>query len=76
MRSRRASWHHRILSRGFRLPAAKLQIFARDRPLRGGAARPGPARRSAAKAFLSDLRDLKVGDLVVHGTTASAISSA
>jgi transcription-repair coupling factor (superfamily II helicase) len=56
------------LSRGFRLPTAELQIIAepdvfdedrtkierRDR------------HRSVAKTFLSDLRDLKVGDFVVH----------
>jgi transcription-repair coupling factor (superfamily II helicase) len=56
------------LSRGFRLPAAALQVIAeadvfeeertkierRDR------------HRSVVKTFLSDLRDLKVGDFVVH----------
>jgi transcription-repair coupling factor (superfamily II helicase) len=53
------------LARGFRLPDAGLQIsaeadvFEEDR-------RAPERRRSAAKAFLSDLRDLKVGDLVVH----------
>ena len=53
------------LSRGFRLAAAALQIYAEtdvfeeERP-------PGEKRRSLAQTFLSDLRDLKVGDLVVH----------
>ena len=53
------------LSRGFRLAAAALQIYAEtdvfeeERP-------PRRKRRSLAQTFLSDLRDLKVGDLVVH----------
>jgi transcription-repair coupling factor (superfamily II helicase) len=55
------------LSGGLRLPAAALalyaeaDIFEEDRH-RGGAAR----KRSLAATFLSDLRDLKVGDLIVH----------
>jgi transcription-repair coupling factor (superfamily II helicase) len=53
------------LSRGFRLAAAALQIYAEtdvfEEERRTGDKRPGVAR-----AFLSDLRDLKVGDLVVH----------
>ena len=40
---------------------AETDIFDEDRH-RGGAAR----KRSATAAFLSDLRDLKVGDLIVH----------
>jgi len=55
-----------ILSRGFRLPAAKLQIFAETDLFEEERRAQDRARRSAAKAFLSDLRDLKVGDLVVH----------
>ena len=53
------------LSRGFRLPDAALRIFAEtdifeeERPAQ-------EKRRNLAKTFLSDLRDLKVGDLVVH----------
>ncbi len=53
------------LSRGFRLPAAGLflhaeaDVFEEDR-------RAPERRRSATAAFLSDLRDLKAGDLVVH----------
>ena len=53
------------LSRGFRLGAAALQVYAEtdvfeeERP-------PSEKRRSLAQTFLSDLRDLKVGDLVVH----------
>ncbi|MGH7340503.1 MAG: CarD family transcriptional regulator, partial [Candidatus Rokuibacteriota bacterium] len=53
------------LSRGFRLGDAGLQVYAEtdvfeeERP-------PSEKRRSLAQTFLSDLRDLKVGDLVVH----------
>ena len=53
------------LSRGFRLPDAGLQIcaeadvFAEER-------RASEKRRAQTRAFLSDLRDLKVGDFVVH----------
>ncbi|MBI2188619.1 MAG: transcription-repair coupling factor [Acidobacteria bacterium] len=53
------------LSRGFRLVGAALQIYAEadvfEEERRAAQKRPGVAR-----AFLSDLRDLKVGDLVVH----------
>jgi transcription-repair coupling factor (superfamily II helicase) len=53
------------LSRGFRLPDAGLQIVAEADVFEED--RRGPERRRAAtKAFLSDLRDLKVGDFVVH----------
>ena len=54
------------LSRGFRLPDAQLQIFAETDLFEEEHLTPERARRGAAKAFLSDLRDLKVGDLVVH----------
>ena len=51
------------LSRGFRLPAAGLRIHAEtdlfDEQRRA-------ERRPVARSFLSDLRDLKVGDHVVH----------
>jgi len=53
------------LSRGFRLPAAALQIYA-EADVFEEERRAPERRRSAARAFLSDLRDLKVGDLVVH----------
>src|SRR3984893_14405724 len=53
------------LSRGFRLPAAGLQIYA-EADVFEGERRAPERRRAATKAFLSDLRDLKVGDLVVH----------
>ncbi len=52
------------LSRGFRLADAGLQIFA-ELDVFDEERRP-ERRRSATRAFLSDLRDLKVGDLVVH----------
>jgi transcription-repair coupling factor (superfamily II helicase) len=53
------------LSKGFRFPDAGLQLWAETDVFeeeRGTHER----RRSAAKTFLSDFRDLKVGDLVVH----------
>ncbi len=53
------------LSRGFRLPDAKLQIYA-EADVFEEERRAAERRRSASKAFLSDLRDLKVGDFVVH----------
>ena len=53
------------LSRGFRLPQASLQIFA-ETDVFEEERRPSDRRRSAAGAFLSDFRDLKVGNFVVH----------
>lgn len=53
------------LSRGFRLPDAGLQIYA-EPDLFEEERRAPDRRRAAAKAFLSDLRDLKAGDLIVH----------
>ena len=52
------------LSRGFRLPDGGLQLYAEADVF--AEERRTERRQSAAKAFLSDLRDLKVGDLVVH----------
>ena len=56
------------LSRGFRLPEAGLLVHAAgdvfEEERRRAQQRAG--KRSAAATFLSDLRDLKVGDLVVH----------
>ncbi|MBU22047.1 MAG: transcription-repair coupling factor [Acidobacteria bacterium] len=53
------------LSRGFRLPEAGLQVYAEadvfDEPRR-----THERRRPVAQAFLTDFRDLKVGDHVVH----------
>jgi transcription-repair coupling factor (superfamily II helicase) len=53
------------LSRGFRLPDAGLQIYAETDVFEEERRTP-ERHRSVTKAFLSDLRDLKVGDLVVH----------
>jgi transcription-repair coupling factor (superfamily II helicase) len=53
------------LSRGFHLPAAGLRLFA-EADLFEEERRTHERRRSAARTFLSDFRDLKVGDLVVH----------
>ena len=53
------------LSRGFHLPAAELLIFS-ETDIFEEERRQAERRRSLAKTFLSDLRDLKVADLVVH----------
>jgi transcription-repair coupling factor (superfamily II helicase) len=53
------------LSRGFRLAQAALQIYA-ETDVFEEERRTSEKRRSLAQTFLSDLRDLKVGDLVVH----------
>ena len=53
------------LSRGFRLPDAGFQIYS-EADVFDEERRAPERRKSATKAFLSDLRDLKVGDLVVH----------
>ena len=53
------------LSRGVRLPAAKLRLYAETDIF--DEERVGTQRRqAAARAFLSDFRDLKAGDYVVH----------
>jgi transcription-repair coupling factor (superfamily II helicase) len=54
-----------LLSRGFRLPAAALRIFS-ETDVFEEERRPSDRRRAATKTFLSDFRDLKVGDHVVH----------
>jgi transcription-repair coupling factor (superfamily II helicase) len=57
------------LSKGFRLPGAELQVIAEPDVFeeeRTKVERKGDRHRSIAKTFLSDLRDLKVDDLVVH----------
>ena len=53
------------LSKGFRLPGAALQLWA-ETDVFDEERHTHEKRRSAAKTFLSDFRDLKVGDLVVH----------
>ena len=54
------------LSRGFRLPDAGVAIYAEADVFEEERHAPEGRRRSASSAFLSDLRDLKVGDYVVH----------
>ena len=53
------------LSRGFRLPDAGLRIYAEPDVFEEERRAPD-RRRSATKTFLSDLRDLKTSDLIVH----------
>ena len=53
------------LSRGFRLPEAGLQFWA-ETDVFEEERKTHERRRSATRTFLSDFRDLKVGDLVVH----------
>ncbi|MGE4055687.1 MAG: CarD family transcriptional regulator, partial [Vicinamibacterales bacterium] len=53
------------LSRGFRLPDAGLAVYAEPDVFEEERRAP-ERRRAATRAFLSDLRDLKPGDLVVH----------
>ena len=54
-----------MLSRGFRLPAGELQVYVETDVFEEERRAP-EERRSLTKTFLSDLRDLKLGDLVVH----------
>jgi transcription-repair coupling factor (superfamily II helicase) len=55
------------LSRGFRVPAAGLQTYAESDIFEEDRGRPtGSRKRSLAATFLSDLRDLKIGDYIVH----------
>jgi transcription-repair coupling factor (superfamily II helicase) len=53
------------LSRGFRLAEVGLVVYAETDVL-DEERRVHERRKSAASSFLSDFRDLKVGDLVVH----------
>ncbi len=53
------------LSRGFRLPDGGVQIYA-EYDVFEEERRAPERRRAVSKAFLSDLRDLKINDLVVH----------
>ncbi len=54
------------LSRGFRLPDGQLALYVESDVFDEDRRPPEQRRRSATRAFLSDLRDLKVGDHVVH----------
>ena len=53
------------LSRGFRLSNAALQIYS-EADIFEEERRTAEKRKNLARTFLSDLRDLKIGDLVVH----------
>jgi transcription-repair coupling factor (superfamily II helicase) len=53
------------LSHGFHLPTGRLLLFA-EADLFEEERRVHERRRSASRTFLSDFRDLKIGDLVVH----------
>jgi len=56
-----------LLSRGFRLPDAGLSVYAETDIFEEERRRTTTTRkRSLAATFLSDLRDLKAGDLIVH----------
>ena len=57
---------HGHLTKGFRLPEAGVQIWAEADVFEEERKTTHERRRSAARTFLSDFRDLKVGDLVVH----------
>jgi transcription-repair coupling factor (superfamily II helicase) len=54
------------LSHGFRLPDGGLVLYAETDLFDEDRRAPETRRRQASRAFLSDLRDLKVGDYVVH----------
>ena len=66
----------RALSRGFRLPDAALQVYAETDVFEEERRTPRARGARRRKAFLSDLRDLKVGDLVVHVDHGIGSSSA
>ena len=53
------------LSRGFRMPTARLQVFT-ESDVFGEDRHLQVPRRVPARAFQSDFRDLKTGDFVVH----------
>ncbi|MEZ5316684.1 MAG: transcription-repair coupling factor [Vicinamibacterales bacterium] len=54
-----------LLSKGVSIPAARLHLYA-ETDLFEEERRVHERRRSAARSFISDFRDLKAGDLVVH----------
>jgi transcription-repair coupling factor (superfamily II helicase) len=59
------------ISAGFALPQSALTVYTEgdifDEAVHGAhAERPAKTKRSYAAAFLSDFRDLKIGDYVVH----------
>jgi transcription-repair coupling factor (superfamily II helicase) len=55
------------LARGFRLPAAGVSIYAEQQLLPRARPQETVRRRVRFGPFVSSLRDLKVGDYVVHG---------
>jgi transcription-repair coupling factor (superfamily II helicase) len=58
------------LSAGFALPQCRLTVYTEgdlfDEAIHAERERPEKSKRSQASAFLSDFRDLKIGDYVVH----------
>ena len=54
------------LGRGFRLPDGNLALYAEADVFEEDRRAPEQRRQTANRAFLSDLRDLKIGDHVVH----------
>ncbi len=58
------------LSVGFALPQCRLTVYTEadlfDEAIHAERERPDKSKRSQASAFLSDFRDLKIGDYVVH----------
>jgi transcription-repair coupling factor (superfamily II helicase) len=54
-----------ILSSGFRLRQSGISVYSEEQ-IFGTERTASPARKSASEAFLSDLRDLKPGDFVIH----------
>ncbi|MFY9550153.1 MAG: transcription-repair coupling factor, partial [Thermoanaerobaculia bacterium] len=53
------------ISAGFRLREPRLAVYSEEE-IFGEERRSAAARRKPSEAFLSDLRDLKLGDAVVH----------
>jgi transcription-repair coupling factor (superfamily II helicase) len=54
------------LERGFRLPAARVALYGEAQLLARAAAPSAARRRTKFGPFVAGLRDLKVGDFVVH----------
>src|SRR5262249_13118537 len=58
------------LSVGFSLPGSRLSIYTEgdlfDEAVHTGQPTKSSSKRSQAAAFLSDFRDLKIGDYIVH----------
>ena len=54
------------LQRGFRLPAAGLTVFGERQILRRSPLRRATTKKRRFGPFLSSIRDLKIGDFVVH----------